>query len=132
MRRHLEVIRLRRAHPEVVAQNDEALGIVKQQWAEEHALNQREDGGSGSDAQLEREDDDEGKAGRLPKLPECETEIARSRGLHAQPGVANGSGTLQDRKHRPKSIWSQPQFLKVYCCVQGNATVEVVMHGLEE
>jgi hypothetical protein len=56
---------------EAVAKKNKALRIAKGERAQEYAVDYREDGRCGSDAQRQGEDDGEGKAGRFPELADC-------------------------------------------------------------
>lgn len=69
---------------EAVAEEDEALGIAKRQGAQEHAIDEREDGCCSSDTQREGKHYGKGKAGRFPELAECCEKVAHRQRIPTQ------------------------------------------------
>jgi hypothetical protein len=66
----------------VISQQNKSLGILERKWAEQDALDEREDGGGGTDARGQGEDDSQGEAGCFAQLTNCEPEILCER-VHA-------------------------------------------------
>ncbi|MBK9547516.1 MAG: hypothetical protein IPO52_00045 [Gemmatimonadetes bacterium] len=54
---------------------DEAVRLGERQGAEQYAIDHREDGGVGADAERESDDRTEGERGRSPQDPGCKAEI---------------------------------------------------------
>ena len=54
---------------------DQFVGARERQWIEEHAVDDREQGGVGSDSQRERQDGDRGETGILRQYTQSITDI---------------------------------------------------------
>ena len=59
----------------MISQQNKPIGVLERKWAQQDALDEREDRGGGANAQGQGEDDAEGEAGCFAQLAKCEAEI---------------------------------------------------------
>src|SRR5580658_6374193 len=77
-----------RAAADMIAQQNQAVGIAERERTQEDTLYEREDRSGGADAESQGEDDGQSEAGCFAKLSKREAEILRERVHASSPRVA--------------------------------------------
>ena len=94
-----DVVARLRVQPIVLPDRHEAAGIAERQRAQQHGVDDREDGGVGADAERERQHDDRGETGALAHQAQ---RIAKILEQHVEtPLLAEEAPRVGDRADRP-------------------------------